>query len=401
MSGMGHDRRVFPEVQNFSLVLGGPLYQFLLRAHLIDDALATLRRRILVISLAAWAPLLALAAWEGHALGSSAAIPFLMDPEVNVRFLVSLPLLIAAELVVHQRLRPIVQGFLDRNLVAEEDVDRFRNSVAAAFRLRNSVLAEILIVLIVYGVGVLIVFRQYFILPAHTWYGAPGSDGHQLSLAGIWYGYVSLPIYQFLLVRWYFRLFVWARFLWQVARLPLRLAPLHPDRLGGMGFVTNTVQALALLGVAHGAVLAGNFAGRILYTGAHLMDFRFEIFGLAGFLCCVFMGPLLFFTPHLARARRTGLREYGNLAERYVREFDQKWLRGGAPADEPLVGSGDIQSLADLGNSYEVVKGMRIAPVTRDAILQLSFATLAPFVPLALTMMPLEDLVKQLFGILF
>ena len=115
----------------------------------------------------------------------------------------------------------------------------------------------------------------------------------------------------------------------------------------------------------------------------------------------VVLGPLLVFAPQLAQAKRTGLREYGTLAERYVREFDAKWLRGGAPAEEPLVGSGDIQSLADLGNSFEVVRTMRIAPVTRDAIVQLAVATLVPIVPLALTMMPLEELLKKLFGILF
>ena len=84
-----------------------------------------------------------------------------------------------------------------------------------------------------------------------------------------------------------------------------------------------------------------------------------------------------------------------------MREFDTKWLRGGAPADEPLVGSGDIQSLADLGNSYEVVRTMRIVPVTKEAILRLGVATLAPLVPLVLTMMPLEELLKTLLGILF
>ncbi|HEY1458587.1 MAG TPA: hypothetical protein VGH59_00865, partial [Casimicrobiaceae bacterium] len=93
--------------------------------------------------------------------------------------------------------------------------------------------------------------------------------------------------------------------------------------------------------------------------------------------------------------------EYGTLAERYVREFDAKWLHGGAPADEPLVGSADIQSLADLGNSFEVVKGMRFAPVTRDAILQVAVATLVPVAPLLLTVMPLEELLKNLFGLLF
>jgi len=52
----------------------------------------------------------------------------------------------------------------------------------------------------------------------------------------------------------------------------------------------------------------------------------------------------LVFAPQLAQAKRTGNREYGTLAERYVREFDAKWVRGGATADEPFVGSGDTIS---------------------------------------------------------
>jgi hypothetical protein len=76
-------------------------------------------------------------------------------------------------------------------------------------------------------------------------------------------------------------------------------------------------------------------------------------------------------------------------------------LRGGAPAGEPLVGSADVQSLADLGNSYEIVRSMRVVPVTRDAILQLTVATLTPIAPLLLTIMPLEELLKKLFGMLF
>jgi hypothetical protein len=96
-----------------------------------------------------------------------------------------------------------------------------------------------------------------------------------------------------------------------------------------------------------------------------------------------------------------GLREYGALAERYVREFDTKWLRGGAGGDEKLVGSGDIQSLADLSNSYDVVRTMQLAPITRDTVVRLVVATILPIVPLALTMMSLEEVLKKLLGILF
>ena len=78
-----------------------------------------------------------------------------------------------------------------------------------------------------------------------------------------------------------------------------------------------------------------------------------------------------------------------------------KWLRGGAPADEPLLGSADIQSLADLGNSYAVVKEMRLAPFTVQTVLQLTVTTLLPVAPLLLTMIPLDEVIHGLFKIVF
>jgi hypothetical protein len=391
----------FDEPPDFSLVLGGPLFQLFRKAHLTGDALELVSQRIVVISLFAWLPLLALSALEGQLLGGSAAVPFLLDVEVHVRFLVAMPLLIAAELVVHQRMRSVVQVFLERNLIPESAMPRFNAAIASAFRLRNSVLAEVLLIAFVYVVGILIVWRHYTALDAATWYATPSVGGLRLSLAGMWYGYVSVPFFQFLLFRWYFRLFVWARFLWQVSRIELSLVPSHPDRAGGSGFLSNTVYAFIPLLLAHGALLAGNLANRIFYLGAALPDFKLEIAVAVGFVLCMVLGPLLVFSPQLAQVKRTGRREYGTLAERYVREFDAKWLRGGAPADEPLVGSGDIQSLADLGNSYEVVRTMRVVPFTKEAILQLAAVTMAPIVPLLLTLMPLEELLKKLFGILF
>ena len=389
------------KTQDFSLVLGGPLFQLLRRAHLTGDTLELLRRRVLVIPLFAWLPLLVLSALQGHLLGGSAAVPFLLDVEIHVKFLGVLPLLIVAELVVHQRMRFVVKQFLERHLVAEKDLPRFDATIGSAFRLRNSVLAEVLLITFVYVVGVLIIWRHYTALSTTTWYAMTSAEGPKLSLSGMWYGYVSLPLFQFMMIRWYFRIFIWARFLWQVSRLGLRVVPTHPDHVGGLGFLSHTVYAFTPLAIAHGGLLAGFIANRIFYMGASLPQFKIEIATLALFLLCIVLGPFLVFTPQLAEAKRTGNREYGTLAERYVREFDAKWLRGGAPPGEPLVGSSDIQSLADLNNSFEVVRTMGITPVTKDAILRLVAAALAPIVPLALTMMPLEDLLKKLFGILF
>jgi len=398
-SPFGGDLRRNPP--DFSLVLGGPLFQLLRRVGISGDALELMRRRIVIMSLLTWLPLLVLSALEGKALGGSVAVPFLRDVDVHIRFLVALPLLIVAELVVHQRMRFVVRQFLERNLIPASASSRFEAAIASAFRLRNSLLAELLLVAFVYLVGVQLVWRHYAALTTATWYAAPTDAGMTLSLTGLWFGYVSVPIFQFLLLRWFFRMFIWARFLWQVSRIDLSLVPTHPDRVGGLGFLSNTVYAFIPLAAAHGAMLAGLIANRIFYLGAGLLDFKIEVAVVLVFLLGLVFGPLVVFAPQLAEAKRKGIREYGTLAERYVREFDAKWLRGGAPADERLVGSGDIQSLADLGNSFEVVRTMRMLPVTKESVLQLAAATLLPVVPLALTMMSLEDLLKKLLGTLF
>ncbi len=146
---------------DFSLVHGGPLFQLLLRAHLSDDALELARQRIIVIALLAWLPLLVLSALEGQLIGGSVAVPFLMDVEVHIKFLVALPLMVGAELVVHRRMRLVVKQFLERNLIPEHAMPRFDAAIHSAFRLRNSAFAEVLLLAFVYGVGILVIWRHY------------------------------------------------------------------------------------------------------------------------------------------------------------------------------------------------------------------------------------------------
>src|SRR6202011_966718 len=48
-------------------------------------------------------------------------------------------------------------------------------------------------------------------------------------LAGLWYWIVCLPLFRFLMFRWLWRIALWWRFLWSVAKLELHLVPTHPD----------------------------------------------------------------------------------------------------------------------------------------------------------------------------
>ena len=386
---------------DFSIALGGPFYRILHRIHLSGDSLKLMRRRVFVLSLIAWLPLLLLSILEGHALGGSVSVPFLTDLEAHARFLLVLPLLIIAELVVHRRMHTVVQQFLERKLIPEDAIARFEEAIASASRLRNSTLAELLLIAFVYGVGILVIWRQYVALDVATWYAMPSANSTKLSFSGLWYGFVSLPLFQFLLCRWYYRLFIWTRFIWQVSRIRLNLVPTHPDRLGGLGFLSMTADALVVLAIAHGALLAGTLANKIFFLGTTLPEHRVEIAAMVLFVQCLILGPLLVFTPQIIAAKWKGVIEYGGLYARNVRELDSRWLRGGAQVADPLECINEIQTLSDLDGGYQVVKGMNIIPFSWRVMLFLAVATISPLLPLLLTMMPLEEILMKIVSILF
>ena len=381
---------------DFSLVLGGPTYQLLLKSHLAGDALEMLYRRLIIITLLAWVPLLLLSTLSPSAGGVS-RFYFLQDVEVHVRFLVALPVLVAAELMVHSRMRPIVHRFVERRIVMPQDLSRFERAIESAKSLRNSIPLEIGLLLIVYTVG-LWLWHTRIAIVAPTWYARPGGRWN-LTPAGIWYVFVSIPILQFLLLRWYLRLTIWFRFLWQVSRIGLNLIPTHPDRCAGLAFLGSGAYAFGPVLFAQGAMLAGVVASRVLYRGDSLTSFKLQIGGFILFFVMAILGPLAMFTPAMARAKRKGLADYGLLAQRYVQNFEQKWLLGNSTED-PL-GSADIQSLADLDNSFAIVREMRSIPFGLQDITRLAAATAAPLLPLLLTVFSPEELIMRIIKVVF
>jgi hypothetical protein len=388
------------EPLDYSPVMGGPLVQLYRKAHLSDDDLELLWRRILVISLVAWLPLLLLSRLEGHALHGSVKTPFLYDVEASVRFLIALPVLIAAELIVHRRVTSAVSKFVQRRIVTGDDLPKFDLAIRSTTRLRNSVALEVLLVVLVYTGGSWI-WRSQIALGSATWYAFPDKAHLNLTLAGYWYCLVSIPIFQFIMFRWTLRLGLWYRLLWQISKLNLHLTGAHPDRCGGIGFLGATSYAFGPILFAQGCLLSGMIANRVLYAGQSPISFKLEAIGLIVVLVLLILGPLLMFAPVLERAKRQSLAEYGLLASRYVFGFEEKWIRRGVPAAADLLGSGDIQSLADLGNSYTVVREMRPVPFGIRDVARLAAATAAPLLPLALTMFSLDELVTRLLKVVF
>jgi hypothetical protein len=381
----------------FSLVLGGPLFWLCRRTHLAGDGLQFLHREVVAITLLTWLPLLLLSIIERHAIGGAIKIPFLHDIEANVRFLVALPVLILAEFVVHDRISPLVRRFEQRRIVATADLARFGTAVNSALRSRDSVAVEGTLLLFVYGLG-LWVWRSQVALSEPTWYAMAEPRHLHLTLAGYWYVWVSIPIFQFILLRWYVRLVIWFRLLWQISRLNLHLSAAHPDRAGGIGFLGTSSYAFAPILFAQSALLSGLIATRVVYEGRDLLSFKMEAAGFVVFFVLIILGPLVMFAPLLDRTQRKGSAEYGLLASRYVFSFAEKWM----PADNPnnrLLGTQDIQSMADLANIYSNVRQTRLVPFGSKEITNLAVTSAVPFLPLALTMFSVPQLLRFLVKI--
>ena len=381
----------------FSLVLGGPLYHLYRRTRLAKDDLELLPRRIVVAALITWLPLLLLSLVDGSAFGGAMKIPFLYDIEAHVRFLIALPVLIAGELVVHRRISPMIRRFVDRRIVVAEDLPAFNASVEQALRVRNSVAVEVAQLVLVYTLG-LWIWRTQIATGVATWYGMRDVAGYHFTPAGYWFAFVSIPLFQFILLRWYVRIGLWFWLLWRISRLNLHLTAAHPDRAGGIGFLGGSGYAFAPIVFAQGTLLSGVIASRVLYEGQNLMSFKMDAGGFIAFFVLFILGPLTMFSPQMDRAHRKGKAAYAALANRYVFGFEDKWLRAGAD-DSELLGAADIQSLADLGNSYSVVNDMRVVPFSIHNVVQLAATAAAPLVPLMLTMFSLEEVLTRLFKV--
>jgi len=379
---------------DFSLVLGGPLYQLFLRARMVQPSMDMLPRRVVAAAVVTWLPLAVLTAVGGGFVGG-VNVPFIYDLDVHVRFLLALPLLIAAEVVVHRRLRAVVDQFRERELVLPADERAFDDIISGAMRLRNSVPIEVALLVLAFTAGHWLWSSQASLHVA-SWYATPANGSISFTLAGYWYAFISVSIFRFIILRWYFRLFVWYMFLFRVSRLRLHLNPLHPDHAGGLAFLTLSADAIAPVLIAQTVFLAGVIGNQIWHEGATLPEYKLLIGGFMAFLMLIVLLPLAFFAFQMAAAKRAALREFGLLAARYTGDFRQKWLHAPQAGGNELLGSADIQSLADLANSYSVVRDMRMLTFDRNLVVRVVILIGLPFVPLLLTMFPFEVLLQQL-----
>ena len=313
----------------------------------------------------------------------------------HARLLLVIPLFFMCESWVGPRMTAAVDTITRTGVVPPGEADAMNAEVIRANRRASAWVPEaawllLAIVLEVSGRRL----AKYGVTEAYD----PSRD----SLASLMYFGVAMTVFRFLVYRWVWKLALWSWFLWRVSRLDLHLIPGHPDRAGGLGPLDGVTERFTPLVAAHSIVQSASLAesiaaGTLVASGIYPWLTAWVTLVLlvdaALFLC-----PLLAFTDKLWAARTRGSGQYGRFAARYVREFEAKWIDAPAPENEKLLGSEDIQALADLAHSVRVVKEMRWITASRRLLTMMALAAIVPFAPLLFFQYPIAELAQKFFS---
>jgi hypothetical protein len=315
---------------------------------------------------------------------------------VHVRLLVVIPLLFACETFVFPRMAEFIREIVNAGMVPETEMAALAEDIRRAVRRSRSWVVEAVFALVAFTLPLFVE------LPGRSANGGglPGETGGHLSPVLIWHLGFCLPLFRFLLLRWVWRLGLWCGFLCRLQKRKLRLMPTHPDGVGGAGYVEVVHEHFTPLAFAISAGYAASFAEDIV-SGAAAFESLYRTVPMILLLVAVlFVGPLFIFSPSLWKCRIRGWREYMGMASRYTEAFDMRWLRDGKAAGEPQLGTPDLQSLADLTNSVDVVRNMQVAPISRRLLTQLAAAAALPLSPLLFLKYPVRDVALRMLNAL-
>lgn len=364
------------------------------RLHVVPRSSLGVGRRALLFAIVAWLPIVVWAVLEGRAFGGEGE-PLLIHYGIHIRCLVVIPLLILAELPLHSVGRAVAMRFIGSGVVDSSTRPDFHRVSLRMVRLRNASLPWALVI------GVAVAWAYADPPSAHTdelsW--AIDRNGN-LGFGGTWFAYVSRPVLVALLVGWLWRLALVTYWMWQVSRLRLALVPAHPDKSGGIGFVSTLPAAFSLVTLALSAMFASGWAHQMLHHGATFASYQLAAFTYVIGWSLLLLLPLLVFSPLLWMTRWRALPEYAGIAGRQGREVQRRWIEGEDAIEESSLEPAGLGVMADMGAVYETVAHMRLLPARKETLIAVLIPMALPFLLLALASMPFGDVMSTLLSVL-
>lgn len=384
------------ELDDNSLVRGGFFFELQERLRLVNQNDSRVFTRAFGFGLAAFVPLVGLAAIEGVAWNSDASRSLLHDPTIYGRLLVAIPFFIMADNVVDDRFVVITSYFKNSGVITPPEIDKYHSLLVSLRAISFSRPAELFMMAVAYAASVIIIVSSTR-LGDTTWRTNP--DG-SFTYALWWMMLFSLPLLNFLLLRWIWRFFIWISFLWRFARIKLHLISTHPDGAGGLGVLAESTNAFAPVFFGISAIISSVWIRRVASGESTVADFHYAFAGVLIGAVIIAAFPLLIFGRRLLKLKLLGLHDYGVMANIHSLDFDNKWIKDAEHNMPEVLGAPDISSLADLGTGYQTVQAMWFVPFRLQNIVVIIVSVAIPMIPLLLMEIPLKDLVVKIGGAL-
>jgi hypothetical protein len=383
-----------PAIREFSLVRGGPMHGLERRLGLLgDDDLPTARTGLALAALA-WVPPAIVSLFDERAWTLRYGASYFTDFGAYARCLVAIVFLTLADRATERRVGRLLASFWSSGLVAKGSYAELDRLLEAADRRTESWRAEAVMLAAAYALAGAAVFRALTLNP-ESWMG---SDAHALSPAGLFSLAVSIPLFWFLVLRWFWRFAVWTILLRGVARLPLRLVPTHPDRAGGLGFLTVFPMIFVPLTFCLSVVIAAAELQGVVFGDLSFASLRVVALAWVAIVLVVFVGPLATFTGRLLALRETAILAHGELVARHMRRAEEA-LRE-TDRTERILETETISGMADISPGMLAVHGIKLIPVELWSVVPLVLAAVVPMLPVAALEVPLGEIAKRIAGAL-
>jgi len=383
---------------NFSLLESGPVHRVFVKMNLDKHRW----KLAIVLWCITWLPLAIITAIEGT-LYSRTQMPFLDDVAIQLKLLVALPMLLMIGPGIDQKVRVVVKYLSETLMSADESEHVLAPALYKVKNRINSALAEVILLLIVITIS---------ISPAkggvmrgeegnaRSWMFAIREGKQVLNLAGNWVVYISIPVFQFILIRWIWKYIVWMLLLLRISRMKLDLKSTHPDQAGGLGILILPQQYFLKIFFAISIAISGELIVQLTNGPGSFTSIRNQ--GIGCIILCLFLVllPLFFFMGKLIKTKNGGLVDLGQLGGAFSYRFDKDWINTKPIETRVSENVVDPSMLIDYSSIYSLLRQLRLFLFTPRDIIVMAIILFIPFIPILFIRFSVMEILQKIVGLL-
>ena len=382
---------------DFSFTDSGLFHKLLAKLGMDSSHPHYLAKRSFWLAATTWIPLAILSALQGLLFGDKVKVPFLYDVTTHLRFLVVIPMLIFAERTVDLRLKELMNQFFKSGIILESDKPVYMSIRARSKKLAESIIPDIVMIFLIVA-NLTIRWKTSFSEDVTFWMKYPDGNDSGLSWAGAYLLFFSLPVVQFILLRWLWRWVIWFIFFIGISKMPLQLRASHADEAGGIGFLGMPPGPFIPVTLALATIFSAAILEQVIFFSHKLPEYYITMGAFIFIAILLNILPMIVFIKPLVTCRRRALFDYGALIHQHHQQFDDKWIN--TPEPGSILGNPDASSATDINSVFQTVKSMKVVPFDIKTMVSGIVISILPMLPLFVLQYSVAEIFQKVIKLL-